>query len=1335
MENKGEEKNRGRMKSRKNILIFSGLLIGILLIVLVLATAPGWIPGSTAINYTTLEGGFYYHNLSKNITGFNNDVNFQINPTVDKPLYWTNESGRYTFTLFNIASNWIRIYNSSTGNLTINSTYDNQTGFFEIPIQATNTSDPAADAIITTFEFIINATNDAPEFLDSSINSTYNLTQNRLFLEYINATDEEEHYPLYFNISFLNNCTHAGWSDRSDGENCSIFNLTNILNTSASMNFTPVRNEVGYYWANITVTDFGENYSCPHIYCDNVTYEQNKTTYYSEIIKFNIFSALEINISNCTNKIFQENESGTCQINITTKEDADLLNISSLGFLKNYDASVLNSSWFYADSSTNSANFTKTVTINVTPQKTEIGNWTINFTVQDITANEDSTEQIYVYVNRTLNDAPEIIGIEDMEVSVDLEKRINLIVYDDDFLIPDKNTSFGGYNETITFNVTILNQSNLSQELNLNGFDVEILNMPVVETNRTEAKIQFTPNSSELGDYTINLSVNDLENSFDFDLFNLSIVSNNFPYWNQTSYSFDLVVNSSSANTASFYLNLTDNYVNDSDVGNVLTFANDSDAFPRFNLTSEGIINFTPYKEDVGNWSFNVTATDSLGLQNTTTFAFNITNTNSAPAIKTPIFATNASVDVNSNVNATEDKYTQIILWVEDDDFKIPSGQKSFYNESLNITTTILNSSGSAVILDLFNFTKTNSFPTSNFPNKTEYEATFTPNQIDIGSYNVTVNITDASNISDILEFNLTILSSNDAPVLMNLTNKTSAVNRTFYYNINATDEEDGNETLGNLTFSYDFINGTDFINNNQTIFNTTSGILNLTFNSSHAGSYRINITVNDSSSSENFNDFWIYVYDSPNISNPSSLEIFNLTENETYNFNFTVNHSIEDNLTYLFYVDLITYNGSEFNYSDLILRENTTYYGNGTNLTWQFTPNFTDESYGKLKNLSLIVYPSNSNLTNAVLINSTLNLKLNISHANYPINFSGTIANQSKEKTKKIYIDLEDYFSSLDYDDAYYNRTVNFTILNSDTNLSPSGITSNFPYSNWTLSLASSSGVALEEDLFINSTEFDSNNNLLSSKYSNSFNTEFTEPSQTTTPPVGGGGGGSSIPVSFKIIHPGEIFVSQYEKVDIPLKLENKGSKAFQRINLVNTLLFNSTNSNQGIGSFDIDYFDFLKVGETKNFSLSLLFNTAILGEYEVMVNASSLTPRYNDGIKIKVHVQELNKSKVEEILIFTEEFITQNPECAEITEIVNEAKKHFEEGDLINAKLKAEEAVNACKDAISQVSIPKERKTKEQLLKDYLNYLILISFFAFIVGIVYYFIKRRAFIKKYKE
>jgi sporulation protein YlmC with PRC-barrel domain len=1276
-------------KNKKYLSLGLAVLIGTLFLGFVLATAPTW--KGTTVNYTTSEDSIYYHNLSKNITGFNNDVNFSID--TEGTIYWTNATGRFQTTKEDI-SGWIKIYNADKGNLTINASNDAQTGFFEIPIQATNTTGQPA-ATVETLEFIINATNDAPNF--TSIEEIYNLTQNQLFLEYLNATDEEEHYPLYFNISFFTNCTHADWSGRGAGENCSILNLTNIANTSASMTLTPLRNDVGTYWANISVMDSGESYSCPHDYCDSNSYEQNKTTYYSEVIKFNVFASLEINVSDCQNKIFQENESGACQINITTKEENDLLNISSTAFLRNYDASVSNSRWFYPDNSTNSSNFLTTVFINITPQKTEIGNWTINFTVQDLTSGENSTEQIYIYVNRTSNDSPELADIEDMNLSIDLEKTIDLTVYDDDLLILDKNTTFGGYDETITFEIVILNQSNLDQELNINGFDVEVLNMPVAGTNRTEARIQFTPNSSEIGNYTINVTINDLENSFDSKLFNLSIVSNQFPVWNQTSYSFDLVVNSSLATTASFGpINLTDGYV--TDAGDTLTFANNSGAFPEFNLTSEGIISFTPYKEDVGNWSFNVIATDSLGLQNTTTFIFNITNTNSAPVIQTPLSGNNVTIDANSNINAIEDNYTVITLWVNDDDFKISSAKKIYYNESLSINLTIEGPNSS-----LFNFIKTDDFPAANHPNRTEYEAIFTPDFADVGSYNITINVTDSSNSSDILEFNLTINATNDAPVLTEVANQTSSVNRTFYYDFNATDEEDGEDSQGNLTFNITFLQGLDFINNNETIFNTSSGILNITFNESHTGIYRINITVNDTGGSEDSDEFWLYVYGVPEVILPVSGENFSLQENTTANLTFQVNHTIGDNLTYEFYIDDV-------------LRNTTTYYGNSTNLTWQFTPNFTDETYGRYKNLTLIVYPANSELENRTELNTTANYNINISHTNSPVSFSGYIGDKQASYNNDIEIDLSQYFSDIDYSDEHYNQTVDFNIA---SNSNPSSISSSV--SNWILTLSSS--VAVTE--LLNITGNDSSTNVTS----NSFEVEFTTPT-TVTVPTPSGGSSKTVPVSLKIIIPDPVSAYKGDRIVLPITLHNSGEKILKEIILTSRVIKNNSVIDSINVSLDKTYFSSLAIGEKQNTTLIAEVNTEELGTFEITINASVKDPKYNDWGKIYLTVKEGNN--IEDRILFTEEFLGENPECVELEEVLNEAREFFKKGDFVNTVLKINEAIEGCKNAISQQARAKRKEKEENKLY---QYLLIITLIVFFLGIVYYSYKRMRLKRSYKK
>lgn len=1245
------------------------LLGGIFLLGFALATAPVWV-GSN-VNYSTTEDTSYYHNLSANITGFNNDVIFAID--TQSNINWTNASGTNSVTT-DVVSEWISILNQTNGNLSINASYDNQTGFFVIPIQATNTTDE--EGSITTFEFIINATNDAPSF--TNIDTEYNLTQNDNFLDYINATDEEEHYALFFSISFFNNCTLATWSTRT---NCSLISLTNVSDTSAIMNFTPAENDVGTYWANVTVRDWGENYPCPHSYCDNTTYKQNKS-YSSGVLVFNVFSALDINASDCQDKIFQENQSGACQINITSKGERDSLNISSNGSLRNYVASVSNTTWFYPNNSTNSSNFTLQVFVNVTPQKTEVGNWTINFTVHDITFAESLSELIYVSVNRTLNDAPDLIDIANMNTSISLETRINLTVYDDDLLIPDK---LEGYNETTSFNVTILNQSNLSQELSLFGFDVEILNMPVSGTNRTEAKIQFNPDSSEAGNYTINITVNDEDNSIDSDLFNLSIISNEYPVWNQTSYSFDLVVNSSFATTTSFGpINLTgDGYV--TDTGDTLTFTNDSSAMPRFNLSSGGMISFTPYKQDVGSWNFTVTATDLLGLQNTTTFRFNITNINSDPDIETPLSVnTNASVDVNSNVIAQEDNYTKIVLWVQDEDILIDSSKRDYYNETLSINVTIEGNN-----TNLFVFTKTDDFPTSDHPNRTEYDATFTPNKTDVGDYNITINVTDASNSSDILEFNLTINGFNDAPILSELVNQTTAVNRSFYYDINASDEEDGNDSQGNLFFTYNFTFGQDVFN--TTTFNSTSGEINITFNSSQGGRYKINITVNDSSNVMDSQEFWIYVYDAPNTTYPSLGYNFSLQENVTSNLTFRGNHSVQDNLTYLFYL-----NNS--------LKYNLTYYGNDTNLTWQFTPNMTDETYGLYQNLTIVIYATTSLLDNSTDLNHTINFNVNITHTNSPVAFRGYIGDTQANYDQTIEINLSEYFSDYDHTDENYNQTINFTVTSGST---PSYISSSVS-SDWILTL-SSLPIAVTE--ILNITANDSSTNVTS----NDFEVQFTTP--TTTIVTSGGGGGATIPISLKIIIPDPVSAYKRDRIVLPITLYNDGGKTLSDIDLTGIIVKDNLIRDDITISFDKSHFSALNTGEKQDVVMTIDVNTEGNGTFEITINATVKSPKYNDWGKLYLTIKE--GSDVLEKLLFTEEFLQENPECIELEELLDEAREFFRQGDFVNTVLKIQEAINGCKNAISQQARVKRKEKEENKLYRYLLIATIAIFFA---GVGYY-------------
>jgi hypothetical protein len=1278
------------MRKREIVKKENLLLIFLFLILIefgfVLATAPSWKLGSSTTNYTTNEDSVYYHNLSENISGYSNDVNFSID--TDSSIYWTNASGRFQINELDILD-WIRIYNPDTGNLTINASNDLQTGFFEIPIQATNTSDKEFTG--TIFEFIINATNDAPEFISNGINNSYNLTQSENFLIYLNASDEELHYPLSFNVSFWNNCTHAPWSGRNTDENCSLFdfdfNITDLSdNISAIINFTPSRNDVGNYWLNISVRDSGENYLCPSKYCDNNSYQQNKTTVYSEIIKFQILSYLEINASDCQNKIFNESEENTCYINITTRGVNSNLTLQSIAELRNYNTPEwINESWFYGFNNSNADDYSLIVYINVTPDKKEIGNWTINFTVEDNDYNQTESELIYIFVNKTISSSPNVNDIEDINTSVNFETTINFNITDDDFLIPDKNVSYGGFNESLRINYTILNQSDLNQELVFSNFTFEIINNPVDGTNRTEARFVFTPSLNESGNYTINVSVFDNESNFDFDLFNLTVKSNSYPIW-----IFPLATNFSINEDDNLYLNLSEN-VSDSD-GDSLTFSYSFQSgydFPSFEEnfnTSTGEINITPSDADVGLHWVNISVSDGY-LVNETSFNFTVNNVHDSPSFNA-IRCENGTKpeDNDALINATEDNITKIDIYIQDNDFNIPSIQadNGFYQENLSVVnTTVINISDGNLVEDFLNFSFLSFHPSDD--TISIYRATFQPNKTYLGQYNITFYFNDSSGNENNHFFVLNINEISHTPSLGEVENFSIFVNESIYFDFNATDIEDINDSLGNFTFNISFILGSDFINENESIFNTTSGILNKSFNDSQAGKYHLNITVYDSSNLSNSKSFWIYVYDSPYFISPVSNYTFNLTENQTSLLDFKVNHSVGDNLTYELWIDSINcsyQNNSNCNYGSLILRENLSSYGNNSNFSWSFRPNFSDESYGNLKNLTVKVYASSNSLNNNTIENFSINrtFKLNISHTNYPVAFIRTIDNKGPVAyTSDIEIDLLDYFIDYDYFDSYYYY--DYSRMHSDAEISftSSGnstyITSAINSQNdWEIIFSSSSA---DEGLFIINASSSSSN--ISSNY---FFVEFTNP--TTVPEViySSKSKKVEVPILLKLVLPGEISLINNDTVFVPIALRNEGKKVLSGINLSGFITKDSIlNENFNI-SFSNSTFSQLKVNEQIN--LTMIVKTGLVeeGTYELTVNATVKNPKYHDWGKIFVKVEEV--SKIKERLLFTSDFILENPQCAELTEIVNEAIKLFEEKNFDLALKTANEAVDACKQII---------------------------------------------------
>jgi hypothetical protein len=1287
------------MKSRYVEVFLFFVLVG--LVVLVGATPPVWV-GST-VDYMIDEDTSYYHNLSANITGFSGDVSFAID--TEQSINWTNASGSFDVSA-SVVADWLYIYDSSTGNLTINATTDSQTGFFVVPIQATNTTDDEFTG--TNFEFQVNATNDAPNFTDLNSNLIYNFTQDILGTHTVNALDEEGHYPLVFNLTFLDNCTHAAFTGRVDGENCSIFNLTTGSSTSTVFNFSAIRNEVGIYWANFSVTDF--NASCPHVYCDNSSYEVNKTSAVY-VLRFDVFAVLDINVSNCTEAILMEDEQFNCTVNITTEGASDELNISSYAFFRNDVSNAYNVSWFYSNATNTTTDFVYSLPISVTPTKREVGNWTINLSVFDT---EDGVGQINIYVNYTESS----VALNSISnVTLYENGNLDVIGVDEDLLILDGSVK----NESLTF---ASNTSWVSFVNDTTGSG----NNYTTATFSVDYNYVLNNGSLGTGNYSIMINVTDVVGNTDNKTFNIEIFNETAPEWNST---LDDPVNLSLVEDVAFVYNVSVNVSDAEEDSVIFYYENVSGEFcslnsSTFNSTS-GIINFTPTDCDVGYHNVTIIASDSK-KNSSHQFNFSVANVADAPSIYWLggyNYTGQSDLDENFSFLIQESNVINFSLQINDYDFLIPSAQRAaYYNESLDIDVIVTNSTGGGE--DLFNF----SFVEfgSPYTRSASYNATFTPNISHIGNYTVFVNVTDFSGNFTNRTFYLNISASLDAPVLGTISNLSLTVYEYVNFSVNATDNEDDYNEL-NLSFSIESLNVSA---PNLTIGNETGRVeFNMSSNESYAGSWGYNVTVNDSDGMTDIETFYVYVYGNASLVSPASESVFNLTENTVGVLNFTINHSVGDNLTYEFWIDSIScsyQNNSDCDYGELVLRETNSSFGNGSVFSWAFTPNFTDETYGNYKNLTVRVYPNTTELNSSqkLLVASNFSFKLNISHTNQNVSFTDGIPIQNQGPVtvgSTIDINLSSYFGDVDYFDEYVGQVVNFSL----STVSGLGyVVADSSFSDWVLTL--SSLVAASETVQITAYEYNESGVSIGNVSSNEFNVTFIPPVVTTVP--SGGGGSTKLKYfSLRIIVPKDVVISDENYIDVPFSLQNTGSIDLSGIDLSTQMLYGGQFSDDIKIELDSAFIPVLKVGESRDYSMRIFVDTHRTGKYKATIFANVTSPKLSDWGDFFIELKKINETGAESTLIFTEKLISENPECLELTELFNEAEAAFSSGDFAVALDLAREVADACEEAIAsneQIKYP-----VVGFVRDNFYYISFSTLMVFVLGFIFYVYKRVRFNK----
>ncbi len=1274
-------------------------------------------------NYSLNEEDLYYFNFSSKAiyNPVEDNISFysiQEVPTENKLIKHNNVR------LDKENVSWIYMNNIS-GNLSINPFYDNQTGLLTLPLAVTGSQNGSAITMSENYNFFINATNDAPVWINSTSSVDFPL-ENGTKMFYINITDEENNFPINFSINWSGSCYHAPWTGLGETENCSLFIIETLNNNTGKVNFTPTNNLVGEYNATINITE-GGSHPCPFSpYCDE-NYSKNISIIYN--ITVNVLTQLFVNTTNCSNSVFYEGGESNCTIIIRTRGRTDLLNLSSVISFANLSSGLRvpnNRSWFIPNNTqVSSFNNEYFYNISIIPEKFQIGNWSVNLNVKDITSTEpEDISNFYIYVNRnsSLNSIPNVsINSSNLldkkeTIAAEIQNIFSFDVRDDDFLIEDK---WSGYNETIDLNLTFEKDGSVIP-VSFWSYNIQYPNPvgPVYQRNLTKINVSFSPTSEDTGNYTIYANFSDKQGDFDMLEFNLTIINDTAPNWASSKYNFSWMINSTKETTTNNLssIDLNDSgvfYAKDIDLNDNLHFSLVGNVPTHINLSEEGILNFFPWKEDVGNWNFIIKACDDYGKCTDSQWNFEINNTNSPPIMKkiAPGFIiTNSSFPgggVNYFVNQSDT--INITVRIYDEDLAVV--QKSFVNENLTLNRDIINLTNSTKILD-FNFSVL-----EEGTNYTDFLASFYANYTNLGNYTINVNVSDYVNAQDNFTFNLTILKRNEDPILINITNiSVSILDDNFTYDFNAIDIEDSEED-GDFIYSIEIPTGmenpkTPPLNN---FLNSTTGILNFNFsNMNYSGIWNYEIKVQDRDNGHGVEPFVLFVYGYPNVTSPIPNEIFNLQEGNFSEINFTLDYAVNNsNLTYELYMNkiFIEENGSIFYFlENFSLRDiKNISMDNITKIINISIPvDYSDESYfgnGNETKLKLLVY--NPEYEDIV---SEFNWTTNITHVNQNISFSGQVGLVpifSNIKTL-FQLNLSEYFSDYDYFDNYYKQDVNFSIISglltggankyislNDYNIDEDWIV-NFNFENTGVYNVSIIGNEWDNFSRLNDSTrvkdkgyYKNDGSLMSTAQSNYFIITILDPTEVPKPSKGGSGGTSRSQLAqhygLKIITPEDILISEEKFVELNFSVMNTGNVDLFGINLSGIIELNSMFTSDLTLQLSENWIDSLKVNEIKNYSLRVDVDTGAIGKYLITIFGNVTNPKFSDWGEFYIEVLAMDESEIAQLLVFTEKLISENPECLELTEFVKEAKGFFDSGDLVKSQKLVAKIIEACEESIS--------------------------------------------------
>ncbi|MFH0831563.1 MAG: hypothetical protein V1886_01720 [archaeon] len=552
----------------------------------------------------------------------------------------------------------------------------------------------------------------------AAANSTFESYMQAEFYLEMNASDDDLRIPIQGRVcdygcyneslNFSREITGLTAGGNNPGTNTTLFriikNATSGNTTSAYLKFTPSQSDAGNYTVNITVWD-RNNYSISSRVF-NISIFANTVPYWN--------SPLETEF---TMNEFTPAQTFTLNLNANaTDDDSDAITFSD------------NTGLFAISSS---GAFT------ITSDKANdsgLGTYSAIITLTDARGAVNSSK-MFTFNIKNSNETPRLYLIANQSVSEDSALSMTMYANDEDLSM---NVSASGfYSENINWSINSTTPWFTSGKLHF-----------AVTDNKTAA-ISFTPNKTDVGVHTVNITLNDSTGRMDSQEFTITVGGvNHAPYFTYIGSPINVTLNSSNNYTCleCIDINVTDvEDGNDNTFNLNLTFVSNETWFKVQNGT--GKVNFTVGRNKIraNGWWVNLTVYDTginsaNNVSNSTLFRIVVYEYNVPPAIDR--FAPTIELQYNMEENSTA--LFQAI--VSDENAHLPN------NDILNVTWRVDGA---------INKTETASNNSSPW---WRYNTTFLSETTNTTAHNITLWAYDSANNFSIVSWNVSVNHTNSPP-------------------------------------------------------------------------------------------------------------------------------------------------------------------------------------------------------------------------------------------------------------------------------------------------------------------------------------------------------------------------------------------------------------------------------------------------------------------------------------------------------------------------------------------------------------------------------------------